>query len=1225
MKNFYHEPYEHNELTLRYLHLKHKKSLINYNNFMGIKKRNRTTGSYWLVLFVVSIFLLTSCPEPFTPDNIDLPEGKGSFSLSLSSARTILPTAPSLDDFVNYTLAFNATTGGEDETVNRTNATLLSDPIILYAGTYSLTVTAYKAGDLIAARGTAANIVIVPGQNNTASVTLHALLDEPGTEGTFKWDITLNTLPVTVSSAVMKIFNSGGTQQGAAVNLSASGTTSGQRTLASGMYTVSFDLEGTEEGENKNVKWDELLYVYATLESGFAFTFTDEHFKKINWKVTLDNNFEGGGSVTQSVMHGGTISRPTTDPQRAKYDFIDWYTTSAAFTTPYNFTSPVMNDFTLFAGWDLSPVVTVTAGGVTTSYNDLTAALNAITIAGDYAVTLKENQTYGARTLTTTGINITIAGEGSEKTITYTGAAASSMFTLNAANVNLTLDNNITINGIDNGTGSLITVTNGTLTMRNGSKITGYNTSSANGAVNINGANAHLIMEGGTITGNNTAAAATNTLANGGATLNQGRITMSAGSITNNFQQRGTADETQADVYVTLTTADASIITLSGSASIGSLKLNPASVTVHPSIYISGAWSGNIGMLNLRRNVAAMNDVILAWTGKLILQAASPYTLSASDINGITALGNFISSATSNNTQAISPTYLIADFGEYIGKLIKTPAISIPGTIVVDMYDSRDDGWDGIGKIDILINGVLTHSNIRVFGNRTSPASSSSANTPVPNGTQTNSNRFTFTVSAGDMVEFVGTTGTADDENSFIVYHEDTPPNPAFPAHASSWSGDNALLFKLTTITMQSASGFIIIDSGNDARPPIINTQPSNIFHYFYGAAPQPVLSVAAVSLDGGTLSYQWYSNTIDSTTGGTAVGTNSNTYSPDVSTLGTMFYYCVITNTNPAAPGNTTATRTTNVARVRVSDSAAPLTLNGNAFDNLNAVFASIGTTAGTYNILIDENQTLAARTISSGVNITIASATPSSPSEVQLTGTGSMFTVNSGASLTLEDVVLKGVSSNTNALVTVSGGTITMQTGSEITVNTNTSSLQVGGGVTMSSGTFNLNGGKIHSNTRTGSYGDGGGVILTGGTFNLNNGEISNNQAQMHGGGVYIRGTGAILNMSGGSISNNRGLSSTEGGGGIWMMSGIFNMTGGVMSGNTTAGRGGAVYVYSGTFTKTGSSIIYGNNEGTNSNTANILTSSGHAVFVSTTRFRNTTAGEGVNLDSGTAVNWE
>ena len=53
---------------------------------------------------------------------------------------------------------------------------------------------------------------------------------------------------------------------------------------------------------------------------------------------------------------------------------------------------------------------------------------------------------------------------------------------------------------------------------------------------------------------------------------------------------------------------------------------------------------------------------------------------------------------------------------------------------------------------------------------------------------------------------------------------------------------------------------------------------------------------------DGGKLSYQWYRNSDGSTSGGTMVGTDSPSYTPDISAAGTYYYYCVITNTNSAA-----------------------------------------------------------------------------------------------------------------------------------------------------------------------------------------------------------------------------------------------------------------------------------------------------------------------------------
>ncbi len=57
-----------------------------------------------------------------------------------------------------------------------------------------------------------------------------------------------------------------------------------------------------------------------------------------------------------------------------------------------------------------------------------------------------------------------------------------------------------------------------------------------------------------------------------------------------------------------------------------------------------------------------------------------------------------------------------------------------------------------------------------------------------------------------------------------------------------------------------------------------------------------PQLSVSYIN-GSGTPSYQWYSNTVNSTSGGTAiVSANSANYSPTSSIIGTQFYYCTIT-----------------------------------------------------------------------------------------------------------------------------------------------------------------------------------------------------------------------------------------------------------------------------------------------------------------------------------------
>lgn len=80
-------------------------------------------------------------------------------------------------------------------------------------------------------------------------------------------------------------------------------------------------------------------------------------------------------------------------------------------------------------------------------------------------------------------------------------------------------------------------------------------------------------------------------------------------------------------------------------------------------------------------------------------------------------------------------------------------------------------------------------------------------------------------------------------------------------------------------------------------------------------------LFVAVNSTDGGTLSYQWYSNTTDSTVGGTLVADSTyNWYTPPTATVGTTYYYCVVTNTNDKATVNQTATATSNIAAITVN-----------------------------------------------------------------------------------------------------------------------------------------------------------------------------------------------------------------------------------------------------------------------------------------------------------------
>lgn len=69
------------------------------------------------------------------------------------------------------------------------------------------------------------------------------------------------------------------------------------------------------------------------------------------YRVAFDAN-DGSAGVyhLQAVLPNETATRPERDPQRELYAFTGWYLEPAA-VTPYDFSTPVVSDLTLYAGW----------------------------------------------------------------------------------------------------------------------------------------------------------------------------------------------------------------------------------------------------------------------------------------------------------------------------------------------------------------------------------------------------------------------------------------------------------------------------------------------------------------------------------------------------------------------------------------------------------------------------------------------------------------------------------------------------------------------------------------------------------------------------------------------------------------------------------------------------------------------------------------------------------
>ena len=104
--------------------------------------------------------------------------------------------------------------------------------------------------------------------------------------------------------------------------------------------------------------------------------------------------------------------------------------------------------------------------------------------------------------------------------------------------------------------------------------------------------------------------------------------------------------------------------------------------------------------------------------------------------------------------------------------------------------------------------------------------------------------------------------------------------------------------------------------------PAAITTQPSTTVQNLCQGSAATALSVVAT---GTTLTYQWYSNTTATTSGGTPVGTSSSSYTPVTTAAGTLYYYCVVS----AACGTSVTSNVSGAVNVTAIPSAPSGTIN--------------------------------------------------------------------------------------------------------------------------------------------------------------------------------------------------------------------------------------------------------------------------------------------------------
>jgi len=352
--------------------------------------------------------------------------------------------------------------------------------------------------------------------------------------------------------------------------------------------------------------------------------------------VTFDS--DGGSAVpSQNVRNGTTATKPTdptkawiaaaglylgTPPSDGNYTFDGWYNGETLWDF---FNDAPTENITLKAKWtadfSLTRIESVPANDVPAAFTYANANSTGVE---EYSLLLDANVIIGEQSMNSANVKLTIIGIGVERFITV-NSSNGRLFSIDGSNANLTLGRNITLMGrvLVSGT-HLIYIQRGSLTMRDGSKITGYGSTGYSGnsrAIFVEGINAGFKMEGGEITGNNVWSSRSIVIVSAGATFE-----MSGGSITGN--------NNRTDVFI----EDANCtFRLSNNARIGTLILCANNNTSRAIVTIVGSYSGTVTTLHLAGS-GNSSTVTSFWTNAPVIVNGTAGIISMFNNGG---LGNF--------------------------------------------------------------------------------------------------------------------------------------------------------------------------------------------------------------------------------------------------------------------------------------------------------------------------------------------------------------------------------------------------------------------------------------------------------------------------------------------------------------------------------------------------------------------------------------------------------
>ena len=387
------------------------------------------------------------------------------------------------------------------------------------------------------------------------------------------------------------------------------------------------------------------------------------------------------------------------------------------------------------------------------------------------------------------------------------------------------------------------------------------------------------------------------------------------------------------------------------------------------------------------------------------------------------------------------------------------------------------------------------------------------------------------------------------------------------------------------TLTVRVKGGTITASFTMNVIPatPSIKKQPVSM-DYDTSETIQP-LKVVVDKKDEGQLSYQWYSNTVNSYEGATLIqGATSDSYTPEGKD---QYYFVVVTNNDAANTKGTGVSISSDIAYVQMgsyearigNQSYATLKEAVNAANDGATIRLVKDITVGE-TIAINKNLTMSGHTIKRA-NTFKGILFQVSKGIVLLEN----VTVDGGAVWTgTEHAVLKRGTKNTgivadNALVLITGGELNLGKGAVLKNNANNSNNygRSGGAARISGGTLRMTGGQIRDNY---SNPYGGAVLAVGGSVIMESGLVSGNHGTSSGGTFCIDQSSTFTmtsteNPEDTIIENNLGNGN---GGAIWLSNGKATLNGGIIR-NNKASNGGTVYMQGNGTLEIGNVTISGN----------------------------------------------